>query len=203
MDPITASLLAAGIGAAGSIGGGILSRGGNSETKLQKQQRKLIDDLLLSLQGKGSYNDLFSMDENAFQKSYVDPAKALFKNQIAPQIQQGYIASGQQRGSGLDDTLTRAGVDLDQLLNQQYGQFQENALNRKSDVIGNILRQGAGAPNPQSFGSAAAQATGGYLSSPEFRSGVGDILEQYRQRNASQNTDPYSGEVNGRKGYAQ
>lgn len=183
MDPITMALLSAGTSALGSIGGGMLSNSGDSETKMQRKQRKLIDDLLASLKGNGSYNDLFQSDYDSFQKSYVDPAKSMFKNQIAPQIQQSYIASGQQRGTGLDDTLARAGVDMDQLLNQEYMKYQQGIMDRKQNTINSILGSGSGAQNPQSFASSAGQATGGYLASQGFRESSNDILDLLSNRN--------------------
>src|SRR5690348_12735518 len=119
--------------------------GGSSETKMQRTQRKLVDQLLSSLDGNGPFADLYKTDENAFQKSFVEPAQSRFRNQIAPQIQQQFIASGQQRGSGLDDALTRAGVDLDSMLNQYLYQSQQDALNRKQSTLNTILGGGAGA----------------------------------------------------------
>ena len=164
------------IGAAGSIGGGLLNRRRNQETPIQGGQRELIDQLLASLGGDGPYSDLFNMDEEAFQKSYVDPAKQRFQSQISPQIQQSYISSGQQRGTGLDDTLARAGVDMDQLLNQQYMGFQEKGKDRMSSIISKILGQGAGAAPAQSFGSAFGQSAGGYLSGGGFQDALKDLL---------------------------
>lgn len=197
---VAPAIIAAGLSALGSIGGGLLSRGSNQETKMQKQKRELIDELLASVKGGGQYNDLFSSDYNTFQKSYVDPAKSLFKNQIAPQIQQEYIYSGQQRGTGLDDSLTRAGVDMDMLLNQQYGQFQENAQNRKFNTINSILGQGPGAPNQQSFGSSLAQSAGGYLSSEGFQTNLNSIRDLYMNKN---NAAPNNAWGQTRKGFEQ
>lgn len=152
------------IAAAGSVIGGM----GKKETKLQKTQRKLIDELLGSLSGNGRFSELYNPSEQAFQRSFVEPAQKMFQNQIAPNIQQQFIASGQQRGTGLEDQLTRAGVDLNSMLNQQYYQFQQDALNRKQGTIGSILGAGAGAPPQQSalqnFGSGLA----GYTSTPDF-----------------------------------
>ena len=182
--PIPIPLIAAAITAAGSVGSAALGRRQNQETKMQKTKRELVDDLLDSLKGGGSFNDLFQADYDTFQKSYVDPAKSIFNNQIAPQIQQQYIATGQQRGTGLDDALTRAGVDLDQMLNQQYGQFQENALNRKSNAISGILGQDAGAQNPESFGQAAQQGGAAYLSSSGFQDNLDSILDKYKTKQA-------------------
>lgn len=163
MDPATLIAL---LQAAASIGGGILSSG-SKETKTQKSQRNLIDDMISSLKGEGSFNDLFKTDENAFQKSFVDPAKSIFNNQIAPSIQQRYVGSGQQGSSSLNDSLLRAGVDLDQLLNQQYMDFMNQGLNRQQNAMGQVLGASAGAQTP-GFGQRAAESTGGYLSSDSF-----------------------------------
>jgi len=178
MDPITGTLMA--VQAAASIGGGYLAgRGAGKETAIQKRKKKLIDKLLGSLEGSGPYADLYNFDENVFKKSFVEPAQAMFRNQIAPQIQQQYIASGQQRGTGLDDTLTRAGVDLDSLLNQHMFQAQENAANRKQNTINSILGTDKGAEPENSGGQDLMQATSGYLSSDQFSDSLADIMKQF------------------------
>lgn len=148
------------------------------ETKMQKTQRKLIDELIASLGGNGAFSDLFSADPDAFQKSFVEPAQSMFRNQISPQIQQSYIASGQQRGTGLDDTLTRAGVDLDSMLNQQYYQFQQDALNRKQGSINSILGAGSGSPNETSGMQDLLSGTSGYLSSSDFSDQFKDYFKK-------------------------
>lgn len=140
----------------------------NAETKLQRTQRKLIDQLIGSLNGNGPYSDLFDSNPETFQKSFVEPAQALFRNQVAPQIQQQYIAGGQQRGTGLDDTLTRAGVDLDSMLNQHLYQFQQDSLNRKQSAMNSILSSGSGAPNQTTGGQDAISGLAGYASSKDF-----------------------------------
>jgi len=111
---------------------------------------------------------LFNVDEESFQRSFVDPMKQKFQSQIAPQIQQSFIASGQQRGTGMQGDLTRAGVDMDQLLNQYYAQMQQGAMNRQAGAMGNILQMGAGAPETPSMGQAAMQGLSGYLGSDNF-----------------------------------
>lgn len=161
------SWIPAAIGAAGSIGGGLLAGSGSKESRMQRTQRKLVDKLLGSLDGSGPYSDLFSYDEGTFQKSFVEPAMSRFRNQIAPQIQQQYIQSGQQRGTGLDDQLLRAGVDLDSLLNQYMFQAQESAKQRGAGAISNVFGV-QGAPAQSSFGQNLGQATAGYLASPAF-----------------------------------
>lgn len=155
------------------------------ETKMQKTQRKLVDKLISSLTGEGEFADLYNSDENVFQKSFVEPAQSLFKNQIAPQIQQQHIASGQQRGTGLDDQLLRAGVDLDSLLNQQMYQFQQDALNRKQGTINSILSSGAGSPNETSGGQDIMSGLSGYLNSSGFSDTFGGLF-----KNKSTATNP-------------
>lgn len=175
-----AAAIPAAIQAAGSITSGVLSNR-NKETKTQKTQRHLIDKLISSLSGQGPYADLYKTDYDAFKKSYVDPAKSMFNNQIAPQIQQQSIASGQQRGTGLDDQLLRAGVDLDQLLNQAYMEHIQGAQNRKQSTINSILGMGAGAEPGMSTGQAAAQSTAGYLSSDAFSNSAANIYKEYNK----------------------
>lgn len=170
-------LLAAGLGAAGALGGGYLAgRNQAKETKTQKTQRKLMDQLIGSLEGNGPYSWLFETNYEDFQKAFVDPAKSKFTNQIAPQIQQQYIAAGQQRGTGLDDQLLRAGVDLDQLLNQQYMEFINQGKNRAQSTIGQILGGGAGGTQNMSSGQALGNAAAGYLASEGFQNAVGDVF---------------------------
>lgn len=160
---------------------GILGGGQPKETKMQRTQRKLIDELLSSLGGGGRFGDLYNPSEEAFQKSFVEPAQQRFQNQIAPQIQQQYIASGQQRGTGLDDTLTRAGVDLNSMLNQQYYQFQQDALNRQQNTIGQVLGAGAGAPAQQSALQNFGQGVGGYIGSKGFAEQLKDLYTPQQQ----------------------
>lgn len=184
------------IQAGGSIASGWLAGKGaaGKETKMQRTQRKLIDRLLSSLEGKGPYSDLFNTDEDAFHKSFIEPAQAMFRNQIAPQIQQQYIASGQQRGTGLDDTLTRAGVDLDSMLNQYLYQSQQDAMNRKQNTINSILGAGSGAPNSTTGSQDLMSGLSGYLSSEGFANTASNIFKDKTTAN-NQNPD--------RKGFEQ
>jgi len=179
--------LVPGVGTAiGTLGGGLIggAAGGllgreNKETPMQAKQKELVDQLLASLQGEGPYSNLFNVDEASFQKSFVDPMKQKFQSQIAPQIQQSYIASGQQRGTGLDDTLTRAGVDMDQLLNQYYYEQQRDAMNRQASTMGSMLQMGAGAPQTPTAGQAAMQGLGGYMASDAFGKDIGGLVGSF------------------------
>lgn len=188
------ALIAAGITAAGSAAGGYLSGKGSApkETKMQKTQRKLVDELINSLSGDGAFSDLYNADQDVFQKSFVEPAQSMFRNQIAPQIQQQYIASGQQRGTGLDDQLLRAGVDLDALLNQHMYQFQQDSLNRKQGTINSILGSGSGAGNETSGSQDIMSGLSGYLSSTSFADSVGGLFK---------NKSPAANPVPQRKGF--
>ncbi len=147
------------------------------ETKMQRTQRKLIDQLISSLTGEGAYSDLFNADENTFQKSFVEPAQSMFRNQIAPQIQQQFIAGGQQRGTGLDDQLLRAGVDLDAMLNSQMYKFQQDGMNRKQNTIQSILGSGSGAQNDPTGGQNILSGLGGFLSSPGFSETTSNLFK--------------------------
>lgn len=180
-------------------GGSLLSswlggKGASAETKMQKTQRRLIDSLLASLNGNGPYSDLYNPDSEIFQKSFVEPAKSLFRNQIAPQIQQQYIASGQQRGTGLDDALTRAGVDLDAMLNQYLYQNQQDALSRKQNAINSILGSGPGAPNSNTGTQDVMQGLSGYLSSSGFADTISNLFK-------NDMSTAYKPQIN-RKGFA-
>lgn len=196
MDPGTMAAL---ISAAANIGGSILGNPGNQETKMQRTQRKLVDKLISSLSGKGEFADLYSTDEASFNRGIRDPMMNAFRNQTAPQIQQEYIASGQQRGTGLDDQLLRAGVDMDSLINRHLMEYQQGALNRKQNTISSILGGGMGAPNPISTGQAAAQGLGGYLHSDSFNNLITDYSKSFKDKSRDDgqrsgfipNTQPY------------
>lgn len=179
---VAPAIIGALISGLASLTGGYLNRRKSTETGIQRGQRNTIDDLLASLQGGGKYSDLINFDEDAFNKSYVEPAKQRFKSQIVPQIQQSYIASGQQRGTGIEDTLTRAGVDLDQMLNQQYASMQQGSQNRKIDFIKSILGQSAGAAPEQSRGSALGESVGGYLSSESSKNLLDELLKLFQNQ---------------------
>jgi hypothetical protein len=115
---------------------------------------------------------------------------AKFRNVTAPNIQQQYIAYGQQRGTGLDDTLTRAGVDLDQLLNQEMMKYQEQAQNRKAGTINQILGMSSGAQQNPSDAQNAATGVGNYISGQGFSDSVAELFRKYQQgNNASTNNN--------------
>lgn len=169
-------------GALGGIGSAIFGRDQPKETEMQGKQRELIDQLLASLSGQGPFSNLFNVDEASFQKSYVDPMKQKFESQIAPQIQQSFISSGQQRGTGMEGNLTRAGVDMDQLLNQQYATMQQQAMNRQANAMGTILGMDKGIGQGQTMGEAALSGLGGFLGSPGFSEGIGSIIGSFTNR---------------------
>lgn len=161
MDP---AIIAALITAASTMASSFAGKGKTQrETPTQKQQRNLINDLMQGLQGQGQYADYFGSDYDAFQKSYVDPAKKLWGEQIAPQVMQGLDATGFGRSTSFDDALTRSGVDIDMMLNQAYGDFQNKALNRQGDAMNSILgsNQGIGPQSQQGPMEMGIAALGG------------------------------------------
>lgn len=172
-----AALLPIALQAAGSIGSAYLAnQGAGNQTPREQKQAQLIDELLNSVGGNGRFSDVFNADEGAFQRNYVDPAKARFRNQIAPQIQQASIFGGQQRGTALDDQLLRAGVDLDMMLNEQYGNFRQSGLNNQMSLFNSILGQGAGSPGGLSTGQALAQGGAGLLADESFQSELQNLF---------------------------
>ena len=172
---------------------------GTKETKMEKTKRKLVDELLRSITGEGAYSDIFGTGVEGFNKSFVEPAQARFRNQIAPGIQQQYIASGQQRGTGLDDQLLRAGVDLDEMLNQQFFNYQQNALGRKQQAINAALGQGAGAPNQTTAVQDIFSGLGGALSNPSYQE---NALSYIFGNNQPSSPAPAPQAMEPRKGFA-
>lgn len=161
--------------------------GAGKETKLQKTKRKLIDQLIGSLDGQGPFSDLFSSDEAAFQKSFVEPAQSMFRNKIAPYIQQSYISSGQQRGTGLDDQLLRAGVDLDAMLNSSYMDFQQQGANRKSNILNSILGAGDGAAPETTGAQDVMSGLSSYLSGSGFADTTSNLFKSPQAKTTATN----------------
>jgi len=191
MDPFTA-ILAGGISSLSSVLSGV---GSNKQTPDQKRKNQLLDELMASLQGYGPYSDLFNLDQAAFQQSYVDPMKQLFSSQFAPKIQQSYIAGGQQRGSGVQDTLTRAGVNMDQLLNQQYASMLQGVQQNKLNALSGMLSTNTGEQASVSPWERMAQGAGGFLASDQFGDLFDQMVNKSKTPSASGNITP--------KGYIQ
>jgi len=169
-----APIAAAGITAVSSM----MANSGNKPSRMQRSKDKLVDKLMQSLYGDGEFSDLFNVNEDAFNKSIADPARARFKNQTAPGIQQQFIATGQQRGTGLEDTLTRAGVDMDQLINASYMDYYNQAQQNKLGAMNSILGASGGAPAQTSMLSAAGQGVSGYLASTGFANSMDKIMNK-------------------------
>ncbi len=163
---------------AGISGLGAAFGGSGGPSSGQERQSQLIDQLLASLRGEGPFSDLFQADEGAFNRSFVEPARARFRNVTAPSIQQSFISQGQQRGTGLEDTLTRAGVDMDALLNQAFLQFQQGAQNRQLSALSGILGAPTGPAEQPGFGEAFLQGIGGSFASKKFGESFQNIFDE-------------------------
>ena len=189
LDPVTMSALIAAGSAA--VQGGLGALGARSEKKererlakpyMQAQERRenLIQELLRSLEGEGKYSEFFRADPESFKKSVVDPAKGMFEREIAPSIQQAAIAGGTQRGSTTEDQLLRAGVNLDEMINRAYMDYQRAGQERATSAIGSIL--GASPPQPLSYSptptSSFAGAAAGFMESDAFS----DFLASFTRR---------------------
>jgi hypothetical protein len=99
-------------------------------SRLTGGQEDLLNNLMMGLQGQGSMAGLFGVDPEFFQQSFVDPAMRQFEQRTAPAIQQRFIASGGARGSNVQDSLTRAGADMQGQLNQTLAGLINQAQNR-------------------------------------------------------------------------
>ena len=164
------------------VGSGLSSKFGGDEQQqespIQGQQRDIIDELMLGLQGTGPFASLFQSNFEDFEKGFADPARSRFQNQTIPQIQQSFIQTGQQRGTGLEDTLTRAGVDLESLINENFLNFQQGGQNRASNAIGDILGAGPGVQPQQQ--STFGQGVAGFLGGDQFGESLENIFAGLR-----------------------
>lgn len=180
-----AALAVPAIGAIGSVASGWFNRKKKQKDDPTRQgQAQNINNILQGLSGQGPYAHLFKADQNTFQNSYVQPQLDMWNNQIAPQIQQQYIQSGQQKGTGIDDALARSGYDMTRSLNQDYGNFQNSAMNRQMQGISQIGGPQQGAPQDQ--GNQFNQALGGYLGGTAFTGGLESILNALSPRSQQQ-----------------
>jgi hypothetical protein len=135
-----AAIIPALIQAAAAAGAGYLSRDkGKSLSKIEKRKVGLLDQILDAAKGQGPLAGLVAGDEDAFQRSIVQPAQQKFQDVTAPGIQQQFISSRLQRGTGLDDALSRAGIDMDTLMNQQFLEYMNSNKDRMMQLITGAL----------------------------------------------------------------
>ncbi len=193
MDPATIAILSALISAGGSIAGGFLQGDPKqpAESESQKRTRELLDDLIASVKGEGgSFAGLFQADEAAFDKSIRQPALNRFRTQRAPQIRETFLAANQQGGTALEDSLTRAGVDLNSILDESFLSFQQGAQDRQVSVLNAALGATGGVDAPQppsSFGETFRQGAGGFLQGENFGESIDQILDAFRNKSTQSN----------------
>ncbi len=160
--------------------GGILGRDkGTSLTSGQKSQNEFLDLIMQAIRGEGPLAGLVQGDEDAFQKSVVDPSLQRFNQQIAPGIQQNFIQDRLQRGTGLDDSLSRAGVDLQSNIDEKFLDFQQGGQDRMLQLIQAAL---GFTPNVAEKGQTALQGFGQGIT--DFSSGidVSGLLDRKKKR---------------------
>ena len=204
-------VIAAGVTAAGAIGASWLANQNKKEpkvkeTELERQRRHLLSDVIKSVKtGKGKYADLFNFDEDAFQKSYVEPAMARYQNQVAPAINNQFFGRSGGRNSGQQDQLIRAGVDMNQLLNEAYASQKEAVLNRKMEALGLTSGANTGQPSYSGGGYSAGQSAkigaANYLSSDAFGKNIDAILQEYNKKPENQNATGNPYRPDDRKGF--
>jgi len=77
--------------------------------------------------------------QDIFQKSYVDPAKQAFEQQIVPSIQQSFGDANAGSSSALNQALAKSASELSTSLGSQYGQLAEAGQNRQLQAISQFL----------------------------------------------------------------
>lgn len=180
MDPFTGALIGAGVNAGASALSSLFTPK-PKKSKTQKMQEMTMEDIMAAINGQGPYAYLFNVDEEAFQRGVADPAMARFRNQTAPQIQQEYISTGQQRGTGLEDTLSRAGVDLHQQINQEYWNAQNKANQNKINMLSGSLNWKDPYDDLGDNWDKLLSGTSGYLESDKFGTDIDKILTSYNK----------------------
>jgi hypothetical protein len=178
MDPFTGALVGAGANWALSTGASMLAPK-PKKTKVQQMKDMTMDDIMAGIRGEGPYAYLFNLDEDAFKRGVADPAMARFNNEWAPQIQQQYISTGQQRGTGMEDTLARAGVDLHQQINEQYWNAQQQVNQNKLGALNSSLSWQDPYAETGDIWDKLKGGTAGYLLSDTSGKDIGKILTEY------------------------
>jgi len=100
---------------------------------LTDQQKDLLNNII---QKALSGRDGFGFDEDFFNKSFADPALRQFEQRTAPSIQQRFINQGLGSSSSLEDSLIRAGADVQGGIDQKRAELLNQALNRQLQAAG-------------------------------------------------------------------
>lgn len=153
----------------GGVGGGLLGLFGGGKKKpkkystLDKTQQGIYDDYARAIRGEGGrFGNLFNFDSKAATKNwnqmYAQPAYQQFNEEIVPGITGQFRGGNLQNSSYLGGALSKAGTDVQRNLNAHLSnmlyQGQQDAINRRSQAINNIL-------NTQTFAMEGAQPSGG------------------------------------------
>jgi hypothetical protein len=181
MDPITGAIAGTAANWALQTGASMLAPK-PKKTKVQQMKEMTMDDIMAGIRGEGPYAYLFNLDEDAFKRGVSDPAMARFTNEVAPQIQQQYISTGQQRGTGMEDTLARAGVDLHQQINQQYWNAQQQVNQNKLGALNSSLSWQDPYAETGDIWDKLKGGTAGYLLSDTAGKDIGNILSAYSDK---------------------
>jgi hypothetical protein len=140
-------------------------------TPLQEQLMALISEGLTK--GTGSLSDIFGgFNDQAFETRVVQPELKHFRETVLPTILEKYSGGGQAFGSGMQNALLKAGVDLESKLAglkyQAQQDAQRNRLTGLQTSLGtkgfeNIYKQGTTGAVPalfQGISSGIGQAGG-------------------------------------------
>jgi hypothetical protein len=116
---------------------------------LDKKQKKLRNQYIEGLHGKGEFADLFNFDPKKasalFQESFAAPAYQNYKENIVPGITGSFRAGNLQNSSYLGNALSKAGTDVQKNLDAQLAQMlyqgQQQSIDRRLTGINNIMNQ--------------------------------------------------------------
>ena len=105
---------------------------------MQDQLLQLINQGLES--GEGPYADIFgAFNEGEFNKGVTEPELKNFKENILPQIQEGFAGGGPFQGSGQRRSQNKAAVDLQSKIAQLRYQAQQQQKQNRASGINSVL----------------------------------------------------------------
>lgn len=145
------------------------------------EQEQFFSQLFGGFGGEGPFASLFGEfdPQNAtdtFQKAVSDPAMMNFRQQVIPQIMQGFADQG--ASSGLNQTLATSGRDLENNLSSQLAQFVYNSqLQHNQNRMGGINQ----ILGTKAFSPYVKQGSSGALYSmlEQFANGAGKALGSF------------------------
>ncbi len=115
---------------------------------LDPSQQNYLSQILGGQSGEQAHgalgNLLQNYDEDFFQKSVIDPSMKSYREQILPEVQQGFAGAGAGSSSAFNQTLARSAQELASSLAGKRLDLQQNVAQRQAGglgVLGSALGQ--------------------------------------------------------------